>query len=248
MMKLYQTRGGRTAVALLLALGTSIAMVSAAGGGKLFLNGKVASEDIRTLNGNTYVKLSDVAKALDMVVVKRADGYEIIKKGGANQIKGAVTGKVGDVLFDGKWRFQVIKMETPESYTMTTDADTYDSAGLVSLDRTTHVVRANRGKKLVVLYCRVVNGVKEKRTLWTAISDERVHTALTDNEGSSYAPVAYDFDGAPTQSKWLLPGAAMSFPVIFSVPEGTQLKDLVFTLKNNQTDDPPVDVRVSFGQ
>jgi hypothetical protein len=38
----------------------------------------------------------------------------------------------------------------------------------------------------------------------------------------------------------------MNFPVLFSVPEGTQLKDLVFTLKNNQTPDPATDVRVSL--
>lgn len=219
---------------------------SAAGERKLFFNGKVASTDVRILNGAAYVKLSDMAKALDMIMVKRDDDYVLIKQGGANQIKGAVEGKIGDVLFDGRWRFQVIKMETPASYTMKTDADTYDSAGLTKFDRTTHVVTPGRGRTLVVLHCRVINGVKEKRTLWTAISDDRIHTALTDQEGSSHAPVGYDFEGAPIQSKWLLPGAAMNFPVIFSVPEGTALKDLIFTLKNNQNTDPPTDVRVSL--
>lgn len=229
-----------------LALLTLVGAASAAGGGKLIFNGKVASTDVQMVNGSAYVRLSDMAKALDMVVVKRGDGYEITKQGGAGQIRGAVTGKIGDVLFDGKWRFQVIKMEMPDSYTMKTGADIYGASAPAEMNPTTHIARATRGNKLVVLYCRVINGVKEKRTLWTAISDDRIHTALADTEGNSYPPVAYDFEGAPSQSKWLLPGAALNFPVIFSVPEGTQPKDLVFTLKNNQTQDPPTDVRVSL--
>ncbi len=64
--------------------------------------------------------------------------------------------------------------------------------------------------------------------------------------GSSYAPIGYDFTGAPTQTEWLLPGAQLTFPVLFSVPEGTKLKDLVFTLKNNQGDEKGTDVRVSL--
>ena len=40
----------------------------------------------------------------------------------------------------------------------------------------------------------------------------------------------------------------LNFALLFSIPEGTKMKDLIFTLKNNQTDDKPNNVRVSLTQ
>lgn len=243
--------GIRVKAALILPAATVMALNAAlarpAQGDTLVMNGKTASTNVRTVGGSAYVKLADIAKAMGMIVVKRPGGkYEIIKPGGANQVQGVKQGKVGDVLFDGQWRFQVVSVATPESYTMKTDAEPYDYSGLTSFDRPNRVVRPSRARTLVVLQCRATNGVKEKRTLWTAISDEKIRTALTDTQGSSHSPIAYDFEGGPIQSKWLLPGAALNFALLFSVPEGTQIKDLIFTLKNNQTGDPPNDVRVAL--
>ena len=218
-------------------------------GDTLIINGKSASADVRSIGGSAFVKLADVAAALGMVVVKRADGkYELTKAGGSNQIQGMVQGKVGDVLFDGKWRFQVVSVQMPESYTMKTAGEPYDSSGLTSFDRPNLNVKPRVGYTLVVLQCRATNGVNEKRTLWTAISDPKIHTALADMDGSSHAPVAYDFEGGPIQSKWLVPGAALNFAVLFSVPKDTKVKDLIFTLKNNQGDEKGNDVRVSLSQ
>ena len=219
----------------------------AAVGTNLIMNGKVASSEVRIIDGSAYVKLTDVAKALNMTVIKRADGYEITKPGGANEIEGVTQGKVGDVLFDGRWRLQVLSVQTPESYTMTTDADTYDSAGLSKLDRTTHVLTPKSNYKLVVIQCRISNGQKTKAQLWTAISDEKMNTAIADMDGGSHPPVAYDFQGAPTQTTPLIPGASMSFPILFSVPQDTRIKDLVFTLRTNGgADSSYKDVRVSL--
>jgi hypothetical protein len=217
-------------------------------GETLVMNGATASADVRTLNGSAYVKLSDVAKALGMVLVKRPGGYELTKAGGANQVQGVTQGKVGDVLFDGKWRFQVLSVQKPDSYTMKTPGVEPSSwpRDIIEYSSATRVLKAKPGYQLVVLQCRVTNGVKEKRTLWTASTDKQNNTALTDTEGSSYTPVGYDFEGGPTQSKWLVQGAALSFPILFSVPETAQLKGLIFTLKNNQTDEKANDVRVSL--
>jgi hypothetical protein len=213
----------------------------------LVVNGASTPADVRTIAGSAYVKLADIAKALGLTVTKRADGkYELTMAGGANQIKGVAQGKVGDVLFDGKWRFQVLSVQTPESYTMKTDAELYDAAGLTSFDRPTKLVRPAKGRTLVVIQCRATNAVNETRTLWTAISDTRIRTAIADMDGSSHPPVGYDFEGGPIQSKRLVPGGALNFPVLFSVPEGTKLKDLIFTLKNNQGDEQGKDVRVSL--
>jgi hypothetical protein len=66
--------------------------------------------------------------------------------------------------------------------------------------------------------------------------------------GTSYAPIGYDFEGSPIQSKRLVFGASLSFPILFSVPQDTRVKDLIFTMKNNQTSEPGNDVRVSLAQ
>jgi hypothetical protein len=213
----------------------------------LVVNGKSAPADVRTIGGSAYVKLADIAKALGMIVTKRSDGkYELTRAGGANQLEGVTRGKVGDVLFDGRWRFQVQSVATPTSYTMKTAGELYDNHDLSTFDRPNRLVKSTRGNSLVVLQCRATNGVNANRTLWTAISDDRIHTALTDTDGSSYPPIAYDFDGGPTQSKSLVPGAALNFAVLFSVPEGTHIKDLIFSLKNNQGDEKANDVRVTL--
>ncbi len=239
----------RVILALALPLTASlIGSVPALAAPKLKMNGKTASTDVKIVNGSAYVKLADVARALGMVVIKTSDGYEIKKPGGANPIKGVTQGKIGAVLFDGKWRFQVLSVAMPEAFTMKTPADYSDTAGLTSFNPTSRIFTASPNYKLVVIQCRVTNAVNEKRTLWTAMSDERIHTALTDIQGGSHSPIAYDFEGGPIQSKWLVPGAILNFPVVFSVPQDTQLKDLIFTLKNNQTDDKPNDVRVSLTQ
>lgn len=212
----------------------------------LTVNGKRTPVATKVVAGSVYVKLADVAKAFDLIVVKKGPGqYELAKPGGANQI-GTLIGKIGDTLFDGKWRFTVLSVEPSAEYTMKSDSEPYGASGQYAWNRTNRLLKPTQNYNLIVIQCRVANGVKEKRTLWTAISDEKIRTALTDTEGSSYAPIAYDYPGAPIQTDWILPGAQMRFPVIFSVPEGTKLKDLVFTLKNNQGDEKGVDVRVSL--
>lgn len=214
----------------------------------LIINGKGYPVSVRTIEGSAYVKLSDVARALDMSVQTRGQGrYELVKAGGANQV-GTLTGKIGEVIFDGKWRFTVVSMETPETYTMKTTAEPYDYSGRTSMDSRTRVIIPAKGFRLVVLTVRVSNGVKERRTLWTAIGDDKIRTAIADSDGKSHPPVAYDFSGGPTQTDWMLPGAQMTFPVVFSMPEAATVKDLIFTLKNNQGDEKGVDVRVSLAK
>jgi len=224
-----------------------VSVAWAAGGMNLIMNGKAASSDVRVIDGSPYVKLSDVAKALNMIVVKRPGGYEITKAGGANQIEGVTQGKIGDVLFDGRWRLQILSMDTPDSYAMKSEADIYDSAGLSHLDGKTHVLTPKVNYKLVVIQCRVSNGQTAKAQLWTAISDDKMNTALADMDGMSHPPVAYDYQGAPTQTTALIPGASINFPIIFSVAQETRVKDLVFTLRTNGgADSSYKDVRISL--
>jgi hypothetical protein len=223
-------------------LSISIGAVLAQTERTLILNGKVASHDIRVIEGRPYVPVADVAYALGQTVVKRSGGYEITTAGGANQVQG-LQGKIGDVLFDGKWRFEVLRVDRVESYAMknkaTNDYAIYNSTAEFS----DGVFRPKQGQSLVAIACRVKNGLRENQSLWRPNSD--THTALADDQGQSYPPIAYDMpESGPFQSKALLPGAAMEFTVLFTVSEGTTLKDLVFTLRTISS--PGHDVRVSL--
>jgi hypothetical protein len=227
-------------------LGGASVVAWAASGANLIFNGQVASTDVRTLNGKAYVPLSDIAKALDMVAVPVAGGYEIRKAGGATPIKG-LRGKIGDVLFDGKWRFQVLSAQPVELYRMkheaTADYAIYNPVAEVE----DNVFRAKTGRTLIAVKCRVTNGRnKGTHALWVSNTDTR--TALADTEGESHPPIAYDLDvSEPFHSKQLVPGAKTDFTVLFSVPEGTKLKDLVFTLRTIDNNDKGNDARVSLG-
>ena len=229
------------------ATATAFGMLStaafAAGGTKLVLDGKVASTSVRVIDGAAYVKVSDVASAMGRIVVKRPDGYEIAKPGGANQVSG-LEGKIGDQLFDGKWRFKVTKVETASSYALKTEGEPYDAGAATRYNSATRTLTPNTGSTLIVIHCTAANGQKTKQTLWIANSGS--NTALTDDDGHSYPPAVHDFNGAPIQSPSILPGAKIDFPIVFSVPEGAVLKDLVFTLRNNDSSSKGDEVRVSL--
>lgn len=236
------SRQGKMAALLLV---FALPMGSAWADQNLVMNGKVVSTSVRTVGGSPYVKLSDIAKALSMVVSKRPGGYEITKSGGTNQVQG-LQGKIGDLLFDGRWRFQVLSVAQPDTYTMKTPGDEPSSypADTINFDRKTQLVSPKSGYKLVVIQCRMINGQKSKQTFWLAAKDG--NNALADQQGESYAPIGYDLEGAPIQSKPLLPGAKTDFPILFSVPQNIELKDLVFTLRNNDFSQKGNDVRVSL--
>ncbi len=231
---------------MMLPLALVLTAMPALAGDDLVVNGKAVPADVRTINGSAYVKLADIAKALGMVVVKRPGGYELTKAGGANQVQGVSQGKIGDVLFDGRWRFQVLSVQMPESYTMKTlgvEPSSYPR-DIIDYNRTSHLLKPKTGYKLVIVQCRMSNGQKTTQTFWMASKD--VNNALADTQGESQAPVGYDLEGAPIQSKPLLPGSKVDFAILFSVPQSTQLKDLVFTLRNNDFSQKGNDVRVSL--
>ena len=221
--------------------------VWAAGGTKLVMNGEIVSNDVRVLSGKAYAPITDIAKAQDMVVVPISDGYEIKKAGGATPIAG-LRGKVGDVLFDGKWRFQVVSLDKVDSYLMknksTIDYAVYNS--VADFDNDTRVFTPKNGRQLIAIKCRVTNGRNANAALWIYNND--THTAIADTSGESHPPIVYDMEeSTPYQSKPLLPGAKTDFTALFAVPEGTQLKDLVFTLRTITNADKGNDARVALG-
>lgn len=212
---------------------------------KLYLNGKVASSDLRIIDGRSYVPVADVAKALDAQIIKRGDGYEIATPGGANQVAGVAQGRIGDELFDGKWRFQVVSVE---------------DAGATYQERYYQPLREIKaqgpGDTLIVVNCRLKNGLQKTQSPLVT-EREPGNTALADEQGQSYPPLDYDarqqegdkilsYEGAA-----LLPGAGADFALVFNVPKGTVPKALVYSLQAYPDDVGKTkhsDVRVSLTQ
>ena len=246
-----RTRLLRTGVALI----TTAALATAAGALgqaalRLIVAGKTTSTDIRIIDGRPYIPLSDMAKAMNGTLVKNKGGYEItlgsvdtttptpkVVAGGANEVRGT-QGNIGQVLFTGKWRFSVLSVD---------HAASYDSQFLP--DKRTFTPSGDT-EELVMVRCRMKNGQNEtKEAMLSPIHPH--HTALTDNQAQSYAPVDYDKRGGHTdEGPTMLPGSQTEFVIVFSVPKGTVLKDLVFSIQNAFADTPDggTDVRITLAQ
>ncbi|HVL39982.1 MAG TPA: hypothetical protein VM328_11385 [Fimbriimonadaceae bacterium] len=197
------------------AVTAAAASIWAAQAGRAMINGKPVPG--RMIDGSLYVKLSDVAKALDMQIVNRAGVYEVVRPGGANQLQG-LTGKVGQELFTGKWRFLVKDVQRVDSYTLK-----YSESKLE--------LTSDPGSDLVILNCRFKNGVQESVYMYF---NGLANTALTDMDEQTYRIKWMDVRGGVADT--ILPGAAKDFALVFHVPEGAELKDLVYSIE-------PVDLK-----
>ena len=153
--------------------------------------------------------------------------------GGANQVLG-LNGKIGDVLFDGQWRFQVLSLTPVSTYTLTVPSSEQDFAkyhDTAELDPGTHLFTPKTGYTFFAVKCHVKNGQKRTEQLDGYLDDPK--TALTDDKENSYPPIAYDMISKGNWvTKELLPGSGEELTLLFAVPTGTTPKDLVFTLKN----------------
>ena len=167
--------------------------------------------------------------------------------GGANQVEG-LSGKIGQMLFDGKWRFQVQSVqEGLTTYTLTVLASEQDYAmyhNVSEEDPNTHTFTPKAGNTLVAIKCFAKNAQNKVQQL--DFYSDAPKTALTDDQGSSYPPIAFDMiSKGGWVTKPLLPGSGEEMTLLFAVPPGTKLKDLVVTLKN-WSDHKGKDVRVSL--
>ncbi len=176
---------------------------------------------------------------------------KIVKRqplGGANQVEG-LNGKIGQMLFTGKWRFQVLDVQQVNSYTLKMPSSEQDYAkyhDVAEYDLTTHTFTPKSGYTLVAINCLAKNAQNKVQQLDFYLNDPK--TALADDKGNSYPPIAYDMQSKGAwMTKPLLPGSGESLTVLFATPPGTNLKDLVITLKN-WADHAGRDVRVSLAR
>jgi hypothetical protein len=226
---------------LAIAISPAAAQLKVSNEKTLLINETIASERLQRVGDSVMVPIADVAKALGLSIVKTKTGYALIKDGGANQVEG-IRGKLGETVFDGKWRLTVTNPREVASYTLETKTAT--DYGLINpiakINGTTYEPKP--GYRLLVYRCEVKNGQKSAQQLWWFQND--THTALADASGESFPPILTDIASEAFQSKPLLPGAKLEFNLIFCVPSSANPRELVFTLRTIA--DKGSDVRISL--
>ena len=210
---------------------------------KLNINGNAVTTQTRVIDGKTWVPLDDVARALKMQKSVANGQITLRPVGGANQVANKLKGEQGEELFSGKWRFTVTGVTRTKSWTRKFP-DFYGSP---------KPIEADANQDLIVVSCRLKNGTPEKTEFAYPLGasiDWGLNTSLTDHDEGSYQPKEYDVtadEGAPL-GRYALPGAAISFNIVFVVPEKTPVKDLIYSvvLYKERGEKKSTDFRVSL--
>ncbi len=177
----------------------------------LYISGNLASSGVFMHNGVVCVPIHDIAAALKLTVQKTGRGIELADAGGANQATG-IAGKVGDVLWNGYVRLQVVKVIRGKTYT------NQFSGGNEA------ITPDKPNDDLVVLVCKMSNGLKNNVTIEYPGGD----TAITDTQGQSYSPKLGLSADIASRGQDLLPGASFGFALTFEVPASAEVGDLVY--------------------
>ena len=139
------------------------------------------------------------------------------------------------MVFTGKWRFEVLKVEHLDEY-------------MTHYQPTTETLKPKGDNDELVVITGLVKNAQTTPKELMMTTHSLNNTSLTDDQGQSYPPFQFDltgsgFYGPPS----MLPGSSQHFAAIFSIPKGTNLKDLVFSLCSYD-DTKVADVRISLTQ
>ncbi|HJP82206.1 MAG TPA: hypothetical protein VJ835_01770 [Fimbriimonadaceae bacterium] len=213
---------------VIICIGSVVGIAALAWGAQIVrtsINGKAVPG--RMIGGSVYVKLSDVAKALNQNVSTQSGTYVVAPAGGANMIQGT-KGKKGEELFTGKWKFTVTDVQRVGKYMLRFADSKFE-------------LTAESGQDLVVVTCRFKNAVNKSVNMYF---NGLQNTSLTDMSEQSYKPKWMDVSGGVASV--MLPGSAKEFAIVFSVPEGAEEKDLVYTVEPVSSEFGVVDLRISL--
>lgn len=206
----------------------------------LSINGSTVSTSAKSINGQLYVPVKDVAAALKMKVSVVGNSMKMVPAGGTYQVANKLQGKTGEDLFSGKFGFKVLSVTRGASYNFK-NVNSYQREDVVNAEGT---------EEIVVVNCRLKNGTKMSDKFAFSAGDYGMNTALTDTDAQSYKPAFYDVladEGAPL-GKVALPGSSIPFSIVFRVNKDTQLKDLVYSVVrySERGDNKSTDFRVAL--
>lgn len=225
-------------VAGLCAVGATVAW--AQGSLKLVINGNPVTTSVKTIGGQKYVPISAVAKALKMNVYTSGNTITLRPAGGTFQVANKLQGKIGEDLFSGRFGFKVLSVQRGVSYKF---------RNVNSFQREVEI-EAKGTEEIVVVNCRLKNGTKQMDNFAFHAGSYGMNTALTDTDEQSFAPAFYDVlaDEPAPLGKKALPGSSINFSIVFRVPQGTPVKDLVYSVVrySERGDNKSTDFRVNL--
>ncbi len=182
--------------------------------GEFKVNGNSVSTNFITANGKIYMPVADVASALDMQLVKHSNtSYELVPKGGANQMNG-LEGKIGQTLLTSHYKITFSKFFTTDHYTKQFGQGTADAA---------------EGKTLAIVVIQVKNATNKV----LGMSLVGAKTVLTDEQEQTYEPSTGGWADWVSSNPNVLPGAAANFALVTQVPKDAKLKDLIYEIDSN---------------
>ena len=196
-------------------LGIGMVYARFAPGTNLYIDGAMASQRVFQHDGMACVPIADVAKALNQTVVPKADGYAINATGVGTAV-GDRIGKIGEKLSNGEYDITVVKAMRIDKYVFQFDKDDTKPSG--------------DSDDLVVVTLRMKSERKESSWLPLKGGD---NTAVTDIDEHSYTPKTFGGLDAHNSGPTLLPGSAVDFGLIFSVPKTEKLGDFVYQISGS---------------
>jgi hypothetical protein len=188
----------------------------------LYINGKRVSSALLVQDGKVYVPVEDVAKSLDLTMVSKEDGFDLVSADGAKKTAipkpvSGLSGAVGDTLGNGQVAVQVTQVVRGDRYASAITGKSFD---------------AEPDADLVAVVCRMRNLLKKPRQYDLGYF-KGGNTLLTDANGKSFAPKQWDRKEPIAR---LAAGAGVDFAVIFAVPKGTELAEFVYSVRPNDFD------------
>lgn len=207
------------------------------------MDGKVASNRVRTIDGEAWVPVKDIANAQGLIVQRRKGGLELVAAGGANQA-GDLRGKIGETVFDGTWRLTVHGFEKVDRYHIVfkTSTDYSITGGVADYDEGTFTPKS--GFTLYVADCTVKNGTHEDQQYDWNPGDNK--TSVADTSGSSHSWIVFDIPSPSFNSRPIVPGGAINFKICLAVASDAKPQDLIVTLKS-LTQKKGHDARIALG-
>lgn len=192
------------------------------------MDGTTISSRVKTIGGEAWIPVSDLARAKGLQVQSSGNTINLTTPGGANQVKGT-NGKLGEMLFSGKWRLQIDTFSKVKRYTIqnetTTDYSVFN--GVANLNG--QVFTAKSGFELYVAKCTIKNARKDSAQFdWNPIDNQ---SSVANADGSNSPWLVYDIPSPAFVSSPILPGSKIDFNICFAVAKGSKPSEIVFMAK-----------------
>jgi hypothetical protein len=214
---------------LIIAAGLAALCVAALAPNTLTMDGVTISNRVKVIGGESWIPVSDLAKAKGMQIANTTTSIDLTTAGGSNQVGGTI-GKVGDTIFTGKWRIQVQSFLKVKKYTIknktSTDYSVYD--GVADLED--QVFKAKPGFDLYVAKCTLKNArTGAEQFDWNPIDNQ---SSIADADGSNHPWLVYDIPSPAFVSSAILPGSKIDFNICFAVAKKAKPTEIVLMLKS----------------